>query len=159
MTCIKAQSMITPFINNKLNISELEEFLGHINSCSNCREELEFYYGLYIAMKQLDEDRIVSFDLKHDLELKMKKAQDKINRIKYTYYQKKAVLILLIILLAFFLGIHYAEKSIENQYNLEEKNFQIEKAYYNKTYGILDRQQQAYFNLQMFLSVTPRPAK
>lgn len=115
MTCLKAQGMITPFINNKLSVKELEEFLEHVNSCPDCREELEFYYTLLTGMKQLDEDKNLSNDFQLELSVKLKKAQDKVIHVKYTYYRKKTVLILFMIILAFLLGIRYAEESIENE--------------------------------------------
>ncbi len=125
MTCIKTQSMITPFINNKLSIKEMEAFLDHISSCPKCREELEFYYVLLTAMKQLDEDRNLSDDYELELSQKLESAQEKVIHAKYTYYRKKAILILIMILLAFFLSIRYANKSQENDNNITESDFRI----------------------------------
>ena len=59
MTCLDTQRMIIRFINDDLSLEELELFLDHVNSCSECREELEVYYALITAMKQLDEDEIL----------------------------------------------------------------------------------------------------
>ena len=44
---MKAQSLITGFINDELDIGELERFILHIQSCKECREELEVYYAYY----------------------------------------------------------------------------------------------------------------
>ena len=62
MTCTETQSLIKAFINDELNINEQEEFIQHIESCPNCREELEVYYAILTAMKQLDEDKNLSGD-------------------------------------------------------------------------------------------------
>ncbi|MDD3174799.1 MAG: hypothetical protein PHF63_14285 [Herbinix sp.] len=148
MTCIKAQSMIMPFINNKLNIKEMEEFLDHIGSCPNCKEELVFYYALLTAMKQLDEDKNVTNDFRLALDGKIKRAQEKIIRVKYTYYRKITVLILFMILLAFLLGFQYAEKSIENVNNVTESNFHIRKSFRDERYDFLEKQLQEYLNQQ-----------
>ncbi|MDF2538261.1 MAG: hypothetical protein K0S76_1282 [Herbinix sp.] len=99
--------MITPFINDKLNIKETEEFIDHIHSCHECREELEVYYALLTAMKQLDEDKNLSDDFSMELTAKLDREQEKIIHIKYTYYRKKGVLILIILVIAFFFGLRY----------------------------------------------------
>lgn len=117
MTCIKAQSMITQFINNKLNVKELEEFLEHVEACPNCMEELEIYYTLLTAMRQLDEDKNLSVNYKDELSNKLKRAQDKIVHIRYAHYRKITLLIIFMLSLAFVLGIRYAEVSIENKMN------------------------------------------
>lgn len=120
MTCIKAQGMITPFINNKLDIKDTEEFLEHVKSCPDCMEELEFYYTLLTGMKQLDEDKNLSNNFRLELSGAIKKAEEKIVHARYTYYRKISILILFMILLAFLFGISYAEesseKSLENKY-------------------------------------------
>jgi len=68
---MEAQSLITRFINDELEIVELEEFIKHIESCSECREELEVYYALLTAMKQLDEDKNLSQDFSQELQEKI----------------------------------------------------------------------------------------
>lgn len=157
MTCIKAQSMITPFINDKLSIKELEEFLDHIASCPNCKEELEFYYTLLTAMKQLDEDRNLSDDYKEELSGRLKAAQEKIIHFKYTYYRKKTILILFIILLAFLLGIHYAEKGIEIIMEEKKSDFHLRRVYFDERYEILDQQLQDFLRQQGYDKITPAP--
>ncbi len=134
MTCIKAQSMITPFINNKLGIKEMEEFLEHVEVCPDCMEELEYYYTLLTAMRQLDEDKNLSIDYKLELAAKIKKAQDKIVHVKYTYYRKITILVIFMLALAFLLGIRYAEEIRENTATAPGKNiirmFRDERAVY-----------------------------
>lgn len=107
MTCREAQAFITPFINNKLNLKELEEFLSHINSCKECREELEVYYALITAMKQLDEDKEFSDDFSLELTTKLENAKEKIIHHKLSYYRKKAALILLVIFLSIVASIQH----------------------------------------------------
>ena len=121
MTCMKAQGWITPFIQNKLSIEELEEFLDHIDSCPNCKEELEVYYALLTAMKQLDEDKNLSSNFLQELNEKLEKSQERIIHAKYTYYRKITVLILTMIFLAFFISFGYANKSAEDLGIQEEK--------------------------------------
>ena len=45
--CMEIQSQITDYIEGNLAPDKLEEFISHINSCEECREELNIYYTLY----------------------------------------------------------------------------------------------------------------
>ena len=55
MTCRDAQRLVTPYINGSITDQELEEFLKHIDSCPDCREELEIYFTVDVGIRQLDE--------------------------------------------------------------------------------------------------------
>lgn len=125
MTCLKAQSLITPFINNELDIKELEEFLEHVRSCKDCREELEVYYALLTAMKQLDEEKDLSDDFSLELSEKMEKAQEKIIHIRYNYYRKKGMLMLFLFLLTLFFGLQHYLRDKEPVNPVTESNFRL----------------------------------
>ena len=73
MNCLKAQTCITSYVEGELSGNELKEFLLHVRWCSNCREELEIYYTLIEATRQLDEGLLTTNDF-------MKELEDKINR-------------------------------------------------------------------------------
>ena len=60
MDCKKAMELMTQFINEQLDADDVQAFLDHIDSCPECREELEVTYSLMTAMKQLDEDTDLS---------------------------------------------------------------------------------------------------
>lgn len=128
MTCNKAQSLITPFINNKLSLKELEDFINHVSSCSVCREELEVYYALLTAMKQLDEDKNLSSDFGLELDQKIERARERIFHAKFTYYRKKIILFLTMIILAFILSIGYAGKSSQESI-VKESDFRLRKIF------------------------------
>ncbi len=158
MNCIKAQSMITPFINNKLSVKELEEFLDHVDSCPNCREELEVYYALLTAMKQLDEDKNVSGDFEHELAHKLEKAHERIIHVKYTYYRKKTVLIFTMICLVFLLSFSYANKGIDKledliEDNVEESDFHLRIVFRDPRNKMLELKLEDYFRKQEQLNV------
>ena len=144
MTCIKTQSMIMAFINNKLNIRELEEFLDHVNTCTVCMEELGVYYTLLTAMKQLDEDKNLSDDFSLKLNEKLEKAQERIIHVKYTYYRKKTMLILSMIFLAIFIGLGYAKESIENEKIVTKSEFRIRYAFRDVRNDFIEHQLQQY---------------
>ena len=42
MTCVEAEKMVVPYMKDELSPTELEDFLNHIKTCDNCREELEY---------------------------------------------------------------------------------------------------------------------
>ena len=147
MTCNKAQSMITPFIDNKLSISELEEFLHHVNDCSECMEELRVYYTLLTAMKQLDEDKNLTDNFNTELAQAMQQAEDKILHVKYTYYRKKAVLFIVIFFLAVFVGVGYADKRTEIQEQVTRSEFRIRNAFWSERNELVELQLKIYLEL------------
>jgi hypothetical protein len=61
MTCQEAERLVTPYIRGELDGDELEEFLRHVDSCADCREELEIYYMVNVGLEQLDNDDDIQF--------------------------------------------------------------------------------------------------
>ena len=55
MTCVEAEKMVVPYMKDELSPTELEDFLDHIHTCENCREELEIHYMVDVGLKKLDE--------------------------------------------------------------------------------------------------------
>lgn len=125
MTCMKAQSLITGFINDELETDELEEFIKHVESCKDCMEELEVYYALLTAMKQLDEDKNLSDDYSQELKEKIEQTQERIIHLRYNYYRKKGVLVTLIILTALFFGIRHYFRPKETENPVVHSNFRL----------------------------------
>lgn len=147
MTCRRAQSLITPFIKDKLNITDTEEFLEHINSCQECREELEVYYILLTAMKQLDEDKQLSDDFGQDLAYKLDTAHEKVLHVKFTYYRKRGILILIVLFLAVFFSMRYAENQNSNK-NVTESNYKLRMMYNEERYDRIDEALHRYLRDQ-----------
>ena len=54
MTCVEAEKMVVPYMKDELSPTELEDFLDHIHTCENCREELEIHYMVDVGLKKLD---------------------------------------------------------------------------------------------------------
>lgn len=149
MTCVETQSLITPFINDELNISELEEFIEHVNYCPVCREELEVYYALLTAMKQLDEDKNLSADFNQELAYKLHRSQERIVHVKYAYYRKKGILIFIFILLSAFFGLKDYTAVIENN-PVKESTFRIRRAYN------IDRFEELTAGLELYIIEHPQ---
>lgn len=144
MTCIRIQSMITPFIEDKLNSKDMELFLDHMSSCKSCREELGIYYALLTAMKQLDEDKDMTGDFEQELNDKLEKARDKLLHERYTYYRKKVVLIFLMIVLVFIISIGYSERLSEQEEQITESDFHIRKEFMDHDDSDIEVQMQNY---------------
>ncbi len=154
MNCMKAQSMITPFINNKLNLNETEEFLDHVGSCPDCREELEVYYALLTAMKQLDEDKNISSDFGRELNEKLERTRERIFHAKFTYYRKKVILVLTILVVAFFLSISYAGNKEEEKV-VTESDYHIRYRFPSQLNSVNEQLLQNYLREQGMLSGEP----
>jgi predicted anti-sigma-YlaC factor YlaD len=65
MDCSVAEGMVNRYINRTLDEKELDAFLKHIENCSSCYDELETYFIVHEATKQLDEqDSDSTLDIK-----------------------------------------------------------------------------------------------
>lgn len=83
MDCRTAESMVNGYIQKELNDKELDAFLKHIENCSSCYDELETYYIVYAATKQLDENQEDSiYDFKGMLQEDIRKTKVKIQENK-----------------------------------------------------------------------------
>ena len=56
MTCREAERLVMPYINGSITDEELKEFLKHIETCEDCREELEIYFTVDVGIRQLDQE-------------------------------------------------------------------------------------------------------
>lgn len=70
MTCVEAEKMVVPYMKDELSPTELEDFLDHIKTCDNCREELEIHYMVDVGLKKLDEAD-GTYDIVGDLKRKV----------------------------------------------------------------------------------------
>ncbi len=122
MNCIDVQRLIVPFINEKLNIEQLEEFVHHVRSCPNCMEELEVYYVLLAGMKQLDEDKELSANFNQDLMDLLSLSEDRIIHNKFLHIRKRIVLIILITLVAIISSYRIGEFVVEDVLNNGKKS-------------------------------------
>jgi len=82
MDCKTAQKMIDLYIKKQLNTKEMEAFLAHIKDCGECREELEIYFTVYMALQKLDEERDVSFNIQKLLQDNLAASKRKVHRLK-----------------------------------------------------------------------------
>ena len=79
MTCMEAEKMVIPYINDQLSVTELEDFIEHIKTCENCREELEIHYMVDVGLKKLDEAD-GTYDIVGDLKRKLESSEAVLRR-------------------------------------------------------------------------------
>lgn len=82
MNCIEARRMVTPFVKKELSDKEMEQFLKHIESCSDCMDELDIYFTMYRALDSLDSSAHYEFNFKKMLENDIRSAKHGIVRRK-----------------------------------------------------------------------------
>lgn len=80
MTCREAQRLIMPYINGTITDEELAEFLKHIDSCPECREELEIYYTVDVGIRQLDEETGI-YNIKGALETALEVSRQRVHTL------------------------------------------------------------------------------
>ena len=97
MDCRTAESLVNAYINRTLSLEELEEFIKHVRSCSSCYEELETYYIVHFAIRHLDDEENVSFDMHKMME------QDLHNQENYVHRQKVRKVLYFLLLILFIL--------------------------------------------------------
>lgn len=80
MNCREAQSLIVPFIEDKLDEERLEAFLEHIENCSECYDELEVYFIVFSGTRQLDDDYDDISDFKGELRKYIETKKEKYHK-------------------------------------------------------------------------------
>lgn len=105
MDCKRVMELMTQFINDQLDAEDVQAFLDHIDSCPECREELEVNYSLMTAMKQLDEDADLSDNYIEELNQKIETCYlDELKR-KRSCTRRRILLAIVVILLILQSGI------------------------------------------------------
>ena len=56
MKCTQAQSLMHAFLNHSISDDQLGPFLDHIESCADCREELDLYSAVFDTLSMEKED-------------------------------------------------------------------------------------------------------
>jgi hypothetical protein len=121
MNCIDVQKLILPFINDELSIKQLDEFLHHIESCPNCKEELEVHYILLSGMKQLDDDKVITDNFHKDFTDLLRLSEERVVHDRFVHIRKRIVLIVLISIVAIVSSLRFGEFVVDDVLNIEPK--------------------------------------
>ncbi len=116
MNCMEARRMVTPYIKGELSEKELEQFLKHIEQCSDCMDELDIYFTVYQAMDRLDAEDHPDYDFKKMLRESIHASKRRIV-LSRTFRLMRTVLFLLtdlLLLLCIITGIRISRgQSVE----------------------------------------------
>ena len=84
MKCREAEKLVQPYIDGKLGDRECADFIAHVRPCPNCYEELETYYTIDYALRNMDDTAERSFDMKKvvDEDLREMEKRIRINRLR-----------------------------------------------------------------------------
>ena len=81
MTCKEAERLVMPYINDELTDEELSKFLEHMESCPDCREELEIYFTVDVGIRQLDSET-GNYNIKGALEATIEQSRQRLQVIQ-----------------------------------------------------------------------------
>ncbi|MEY8351942.1 zf-HC2 domain-containing protein [Lachnospiraceae bacterium 54-53] len=90
MTCKEVERLVMPYINDELTDEELQEFLEHMESCPNCREELEIYFTVDVGIRQLDSEA-GNYNIKGALEAAVEQSRQRLQAIRLIKIARYAV--------------------------------------------------------------------
>lgn len=106
MECREYRKMVRGYIKDELSINQIDEFLRHIKTCKNCREELEVNF---IIEHGLDRESLLqdNMDFEHELEEKIRSSYVRMHMLHSWKVFKYAwnTLIALGVILAFCIQI------------------------------------------------------
>ncbi len=77
MNCIEAQKLIQEFLDDDLDNRELSDFLGHIDSCPECKEELTIQFLVKVGMQRLEDGN--TFNLSTELDNLLAESRKKLS--------------------------------------------------------------------------------
>lgn len=111
---MEVQRLMMPFIDNKLSMEQLEEFMQHIKSCPDCMEELEVHYILLTGMRRLDADKELADNFHEDFIEMLNENEEKIVHYKFSHIRKRIILILIISAAAIASSFHIGEYVVQD---------------------------------------------
>lgn len=103
MKCKEFEKNIPIFINSQMEYTDLKEFVEHVNTCAECREELDIQLLVSEGIARLSDGG--TLDLRHEMDERMGAAYHDIKRHKTlrilvgTLQSMAAIAVLLIIVL------------------------------------------------------------
>lgn len=90
MTCKEMEKLVMPYINDDLTDEELQEFLEHMESCPDCREELEIYFTVDVGIRQLDSET-GNYNIRGALEAAVEQSRQRLQVVRLIKIARYAV--------------------------------------------------------------------
>lgn len=92
MNCEYTVKCIERFVNHGLSPGEMEDFLRHVEKCSECYEELETYYTVAVTLHYLDRNEEGNQNIPLRLKERLAQERQHLNRRKVFRYGVAAIL-------------------------------------------------------------------
>ena len=84
MSCKDAEKLIPLFLDDDLDNRDLSDFLDHIDSCPECKEELTIQFLVKVGMQRLEDGN--TFNLSKELGSILKDARRRLRHRRYLVY-------------------------------------------------------------------------
>ena len=84
MNCKDTEKKIPYFLQDELDGSQLEEFVRHVESCSECKEELSIQFLVAEGLESLENGN--NFNLQRELLLKLGEARHRVSIHRILWY-------------------------------------------------------------------------
>ncbi len=84
MNCKETEKKIPSFLHDELDGSKLEEFVDHVESCPECKEELSIQFLVAEGLERLEKGN--NFNLQEELFMKLEGAEHRINVHRMLWY-------------------------------------------------------------------------
>lgn len=94
MNCHEVQKRYIRFIDDKLSVKELDAFLKHMSTCTDCFEEYDIYYTMIMGTRYLEKDTYKGTDWV-DAKEKLKYAKEYLVHHRIRRFEKIIILFLL----------------------------------------------------------------
>ena len=84
MNCKETEKEIPSFLLDELDGNMLEEFIDHVESCPECKEELSIQFLVAEGLERLEKGN--NFNLQEELFMKLEGAERRINIHRILWY-------------------------------------------------------------------------
>jgi hypothetical protein len=84
MNCIESQKLIQEFLDDDLDNRDLADFLGHVDSCPECKEELTIQFLVKVGMQRLEDGN--TFNLSKELDHLLLESRKKLTARRYLVF-------------------------------------------------------------------------
>lgn len=111
MNCNEARKYVSQFVDDELNIREADQFLRHIETCAECRDELDIYYTMSKALELIDSNEHQTFDFRKMLGTQIHSVKRRIHRIRRLHFVRRFMIIIMEIFLLLAAYMSVAQKA------------------------------------------------
>ena len=80
MNCEEVHQHFEAFIDDELSVNDADEFIRHIQTCSDCYDDLEVYYMALAATGELMESELDNYDLRRLLPDRIRECRKFVRR-------------------------------------------------------------------------------